>query len=70
MTLTVDDHDTITPLTLLNLPSQEIARQMARCERLIRENRASEREYALYISGARELIRRTGPMTRRTGPMT
>lgn len=63
MTLTVDDQDQSTPLspaTLLALPSHEIARQVARFERLIRANRASEREYALYISGTRELIRRTG----------
>jgi hypothetical protein len=60
MSLTVDEHEQITPNTLLTMSSHEIARQVARCERLICANRASEREYALYISGTRELVRRTG----------
>jgi hypothetical protein len=63
MTLCVDDrdatHEGITPHALLALSSHEIARQIARCERLICANQASEREYALYISGTRELVRRT-----------
>ena len=62
MSLRVDEHDGIleglTPHALLALPSHEIAHQIARCERLIRANQASEREYALYISGTRELVRR------------
>jgi hypothetical protein len=58
MSLTVDEHEQMNPHTLLTMSSREIARQVARCERLICANQASEREYALYISGMRELVRR------------
>ncbi|CAN5785421.1 hypothetical protein BH23DEI1_BH23DEI1_00170 [soil metagenome] len=58
MSLTVDDHTTAHQ-TLLSMTSDEIRRRVAYCERLIRADQASEREYALYISATRELLRRT-----------